>query len=40
MTDTQHEMMMGEKSRHLKLTALLAEGEDFEQAAFEWLNPE
>lgn len=35
--DTQHQMMMGEKSRDIKLTALLAEGEDFEQAGFEWL---
>ncbi|GAB4120080.1 MAG: hypothetical protein Fur0026_10880 [Sideroxydans sp.] len=39
VADTRHEMMMGEKSRHPKLTVLLAEGEDFEQAAFEWLNP-
>lgn len=35
--DTQHQMMMGEKSRDIKLTQLLAEGEDFEQVGFEWL---
>ena len=34
-----HEMMMGEKSRDIKLTGLLAEGEDYEQVSFEWLNP-
>lgn len=37
VVDTQHQMMMGEKSRDIKLTSLIAEGEDFEQAAFEWL---
>lgn len=37
VADTHHQMMMGEKSRDIKLTALLAEGEDFEQARFEWL---
>ncbi|MHB1115336.1 hypothetical protein [Sideroxydans sp.] len=35
--DTHHQMMMGEKSRDIKLTSLIAEGEDFEQAGFEWL---
>lgn len=37
VADSHHQMMMGEKSRDIKLTRLLAEGEDFEQAAFEWL---
>jgi hypothetical protein len=32
-------MMMGEKSRDIKLTSLLAEGEDYEQVSFQWLNP-
>ncbi len=35
--DTHHQMMMGEKSRDIKLTTLIAEGEDFEQVGFEWL---
>ena len=34
------EAMMGEKSRNLKLTALLAEGDDYEQVTFEWLDAE
>ncbi len=33
-----YEMMMGEKSRSIKLTALLAEGEDYDQASFQWLE--
>lgn len=33
------QMMMGEKSRDIKLTGLLAEGEDYEQVKFEWLLP-
>ena len=37
--DNIFEMMMGEKSRDIKLTGLLAEGEDYEQVSFEWLNP-
>ncbi|MDD2929986.1 MAG: hypothetical protein PHY50_09230 [Sideroxydans sp.] len=37
VVDTQHQVMMGEKSRDIKLTQLLAEGEDFEQVGFEWL---
>ena len=37
--DNIYEMMMGEKSRDIKLTSLLAEGEDFEQVNFQWLNP-
>lgn len=37
VVDTHHQMMMGDKSRDIKLKALLAEGEDFEQVSFEWL---
>jgi hypothetical protein len=37
--DNIYEMMMGEKSRDIKLTSLLAEGEDYEQVNFQWLNP-
>lgn len=33
------QMMMGEKSRDIKLTGLLAEGKDYEQVKFEWLMP-
>ena len=32
-----HEAMMGEKSRNMELTGLLAEGDDYEQASFRWL---
>jgi len=32
-----YQVMMGEQSRDIKLTKLIAEGEDYEQAAFEWL---
>lgn len=38
-SDNIYEMMMGEKSRDIKLTGLLAEGEDYEQVSFQWLNP-
>jgi len=34
-----HEVMVGEQSRTIKLTALLAEGDDYEQAALEWIDP-
>lgn len=34
------EAMMGEKSRNLKLVELLAEGDDYEQVRFEWLDGE
>ncbi|MDD2702221.1 MAG: hypothetical protein PHH36_13435 [Sideroxydans sp.] len=37
VADTHHQMMMGDKSRDIKLRALLAEGEDFEQVGFDWL---
>jgi len=37
--DNIYEMMMGEKSRDIKLAGLLAEGEDYEQVSFQWLNP-
>lgn len=33
-----YQAMMGEKSRDLKLTSLIAEGEDYEQVGFEWLR--
>lgn len=33
-----HEVMMGEKSRNIELTGLLAEGEDYEQVSFRWLT--
>lgn len=36
--DNIFEMMMGEKSRDIKLTGLLAEGEDYEQVSFQWLG--
>ncbi|MDE2117192.1 MAG: hypothetical protein KGJ19_01195 [Betaproteobacteria bacterium] len=32
-----YEVMMGEKSRNIELTGLLAEGEDYEQVSFRWL---
>ncbi len=38
VVDAIYQMMMGEKSRDIKLTRMLAEGEDYEQAAFEWLT--
>jgi hypothetical protein len=36
--ETIYEVMMGEKSRDIKLTDLLVEGEDYEQVKFQWLN--
>lgn len=36
---TLYQVMMGEKSREIRLTGLLAEGEDYEQVSFKWLNP-
>ena len=36
--DTIYQVMMGEKSRDIKLTGLLEEGEDFEQVSFQWLD--
>ncbi len=33
------EVMMGERSRHLKLVEFLEEGEDYVRAAFEWQQP-
>lgn len=32
-----YQTMMGEQSRDIKLTSLIAEGEDYEQVGFEWL---
>jgi hypothetical protein len=37
--ETLYEVMLGGKSRDIKLTELLAEGEDYEQIGFKWLNP-
>ena len=37
--DNIYQMMMGEKSRDIKLTRLIAEGEDYEQVGFQWLAP-
>jgi len=33
-----YQAMMGENSRDLKLTSLVAEGEDYEQVCFEWVK--
>lgn len=33
------EVMMGEKSRHIKLVEFLEEGEDYVRAAFDWYDP-
>jgi hypothetical protein len=38
--ETRYEVMLGENSRNIKLTDLLAEGEDYEQIGFQWLNAE
>jgi hypothetical protein len=38
VADALYQMMMGEKSRDIKLTRLIAEGEDYEQVQFEWLK--
>lgn len=37
VADALYQVMMGEHSRDIKLTKLLAEGEDYEQVSFEWL---
>jgi len=34
----EYQALMGEKSREVKLTKLLAEGEDYEQIGFEWVG--
>jgi len=36
--DTIYEVMLGEKSRNIKLTGLLTEGEDYEQVGLQWLS--
>jgi hypothetical protein len=33
-----YQALMSEKSREIKLTRLIAEGEDYEQIGFEWLG--
>ena len=38
VAETLYEVMLGEKSRDIKLTGLLSEGEDYEQIGFRWLN--
>jgi hypothetical protein len=38
VADTLYEVMLGEKSRDIKFVDLLAEGEDYEQIRFQWLN--
>ncbi len=37
VVDSVYQVMLGEKSRDIKLTTLLAEGEDFELVGFEWM---
>jgi len=37
--DNIYEVMMGEKSRDIKLTGLLAEGEDYEHVSFSGSAP-
>lgn len=37
VSDTIYQVMMGERSRNIKLTKLIAEGEDYEQVGLEWL---
>lgn len=37
--DAIYEVMLGERSREIRLTALLDEGEDYERVCFQWLNP-
>lgn len=39
VTNHIHEALVGEQSRTIKLTGLLAEGEDYEQASLEWIDP-
>lgn len=36
--DTFYEVMLGEKSREIRLADLLSEGEDYEQVSFQWLG--
>jgi hypothetical protein len=38
VAETLYEVMLGEKSRDIKFVDLLAEGEDYEQIRFQWLN--
>jgi hypothetical protein len=38
VAETLYEVMLGEKSRDIRLTDLLAEGEDYEHIRFQWLN--
>lgn len=36
--ETIYEVMLGEKSRNIKLAELISEGEDYEQVRFQWLG--
>ena len=36
--ETIYEVMLGEKSRNIRLADLLFEGEDYEQVKFQWLK--
>ena len=38
VAETLYEVMLGEKSRDIKLVDLLDEGEDYEHVRFQWLN--
>lgn len=38
VAEALYEVMLGEKSRDIRLVDLLAEGEDYEQVRFQWLN--
>ena len=33
-----YQVLMGEQSRDIKLTRLMAEGEDYEQVGFDWVG--
>ena len=39
VVDSIYEVMMGEKSRNIKLTSLLEEGEDYERVGIQWIAP-
>ncbi len=40
VSEAIYQVMMGEKSRDIRLTGMLEEGEDFEQVSFQWLDPQ
>lgn len=39
VADGIHEVMMGEKSRNIRLASLLEEGDDYERIGFQWIDP-